>query len=294
MKKYLLIAAFLFTLNNPIPCGGKTSSGQQTETQKPGQHMTTDQRGTEQSPIVVKVLPTARSQEEADRDAKEQDERSANDGAIVSVTQKLVYATIALAGIGLLQLIVFGMQARRLKETVIAAKVSSDAYMSGERAWVITSAPEKVPTLGFEPDPGERRDFGGCGTKNTFFCSLLNRGRTAAKLLEMSIQYRRGNPVPPIPNYGTATPFNILLVPGDSVGTTVTLNPEAILTKAEWLSVRERKSFLFVYGFILYEDVYGRRHETRFGYLHYIPYEGDTRREEFSKLDLPSAYNQAD
>ena len=86
-------------------------------TQQPTQQ---EQHGTETSPIVVKVLPTPKSSEEAEAEAQDRKEKTASD-------RNLVNATWVLAGIGVLQLIVFGLQAAMLKKTVNAGTEQSKA-----------------------------------------------------------------------------------------------------------------------------------------------------------------------
>jgi hypothetical protein len=70
-----------------------------------------DQRGTDNSPVVVRVLPTPKTAEEAAEDqAKRDDESSAN--------WWMVRLTGLIAIIGLIQAWVFWKQAGRLKETI--------------------------------------------------------------------------------------------------------------------------------------------------------------------------------
>ena len=74
-----------------------------------------NQRGTEQFPFVVKTVPTPKSEEEAAKDKAERDDKSAADWWMVRLTA-------ALGCIGVIQAAVFGLQARRLRQTVEAMK----------------------------------------------------------------------------------------------------------------------------------------------------------------------------
>lgn len=94
---------------------------------KPEVKPTTDQQmtennhaGTEQSPIVVKIIPPKKDKIEADAAAKEKEEKK-------SIDDRLVFFTGCLAVIGLMQLAVFAWQARRLRQTVEATKEAADA-----------------------------------------------------------------------------------------------------------------------------------------------------------------------
>src|SRR3979411_1550049 len=88
---------------------------------------TTDHLGTQDSPLFVqdsplfvKVLPAPKTQEETERENNDRNEKVAND-------RNLVNATYVLAGIGVLQLFVFGYQALKLKQTVQSATEQSEA-----------------------------------------------------------------------------------------------------------------------------------------------------------------------
>jgi hypothetical protein len=87
-----------------------------------------DQRGTEQSPVIVKVLPSTKTKEEADTEkAKDLDQSSAN--------WWMVRLTAAIVFVGAIQTVVFGLQARRLKQTIdtmeeISSKQTADIQAS--------------------------------------------------------------------------------------------------------------------------------------------------------------------
>ena len=65
-NKFLLLAILVCALQNPVPCSGESIKKNQTKSQNSGQQVATEQRGTEQSPAVVKILPTPISKEEAE------------------------------------------------------------------------------------------------------------------------------------------------------------------------------------------------------------------------------------
>src|SRR5580658_4395213 len=92
----------------------------QSKSQQPQQTATTDQRGTQESPIVVKVLPATKTPEEAAEEKKDRDAKKANDG-------NLVILTGVLAFVGFCQLLVYGYQAKKLRETVESAGEQAEA-----------------------------------------------------------------------------------------------------------------------------------------------------------------------
>jgi hypothetical protein len=70
-----------------------------------------DLRGTDQSPISVRVLPTPKTDEETSQEKKNRDDLS-------SANWWMVRLTGAIGFIGLLQLFVFGLQAFQLRQTI--------------------------------------------------------------------------------------------------------------------------------------------------------------------------------
>jgi hypothetical protein len=103
---------------------------------------TPDVRGTDQSPLTVRVLPTPKTQEEAAQErAERQDQSSAN--------WRLVQLTGLLAAIGAVQTVVFAVQAHRLKQTIakmqeIAAGQTADMQASIKEATRAATAMEGV------------------------------------------------------------------------------------------------------------------------------------------------------
>ena len=84
------------------------------------QQAKSDQRGIEQSPLVIKVVPPLADEEKIATDKKDREEKSEADWWLVKLTG-------ILAAIGFLQLIVFGLQARRLRQTIEEMKVATKA-----------------------------------------------------------------------------------------------------------------------------------------------------------------------
>jgi hypothetical protein len=107
----LLSVAVVGQSNPPPPTPGiKRDQPNQpaADTQKESR---ADERGTEQSPIVVKVLPTAKTQQEAANDKANPLDKSSADWWMVRLTVVIVL-------LGSIQTFVFWIQARRLKQTI--------------------------------------------------------------------------------------------------------------------------------------------------------------------------------
>jgi hypothetical protein len=74
-----------------------------------------DKRGTIDAPFIIKSLPAEKNHQEADDEARDKNDKRWNDRATI-------FVAIATAVILILQLIVFGWQAHRLKQTIQAMK----------------------------------------------------------------------------------------------------------------------------------------------------------------------------
>src|SRR5438445_6626974 len=116
-----LIFILAIVLQNPSPSGRIVSQNQQSQAQPSQQPAQPNQRGTEQSPIFVKEVPTPKTEKESSQEAKDPEDKTANDRKLVDFTRDLVIVTAILGAIGCFQLMVFGLQARRLRQTVEAA-----------------------------------------------------------------------------------------------------------------------------------------------------------------------------
>ncbi|HKF71348.1 MAG TPA: hypothetical protein VKB68_06340 [Stellaceae bacterium] len=145
MRQVIVIAVLVMALGGtvnaqqrqlpPLPQPRATAPPAQPQTpaQSTQQQAAPDQRGTENSPVVVKVLPTPKTQEEAAQDQEERENKSSADRWMVRLT-----GLIAL--IGAIQAVVFWIQAGRLKDTIhkmdeIAAGQTADMkLMIGENA----------------------------------------------------------------------------------------------------------------------------------------------------------------
>src|SRR5690348_5385842 len=75
----------------PVPSAGEFSRPQESQSNASQQSPNPDQRGTDQIPLTVKVLPTPKTQEEIDGEKHRADEHATNE-------RGLTMATWALAG----------------------------------------------------------------------------------------------------------------------------------------------------------------------------------------------------
>jgi hypothetical protein len=95
----LLAVLFGFDVHSqePSPRAGEAAKPQQQESTSTQGQAATNQRGTENEPLIVKVLPTPKTQDEATQEAKDRNEKAANDRELVRYTRILDIITSILA-----------------------------------------------------------------------------------------------------------------------------------------------------------------------------------------------------
>jgi hypothetical protein len=252
-----------------------------------------DQLGTEKTPFVVKLLPAPKTQEEVAQETKDRADKTANDKKLVEFTRDLVAATLVLAAIGLLQLVVFGLQAHRLRQTVDAAAEQSAAMeRSITEANRMASAMEKVANdiaisakasadsivAVKERTAKQMRAYLtviiGTGvfqdrSKQLKFESkpfLVNSGHTPAH----KVRYRAKARILPVP---LPQDFDFPLSAEDVGAAMLGPQQNAVLSaivddfcndeEVGAIKVGKEKA-LYIWGIVNYEDVFGESHYTRF------------------------------
>jgi hypothetical protein len=111
----IVVLAFSFILLENIGCVAKKSVEPHADTVQSQQISQADNRSTLEAPFIVKSIPTEKSQQEAEEDARDKNDKRRND-------RVTIFTGIATAVILALQLFVFGWQAPRLKQTISTMK----------------------------------------------------------------------------------------------------------------------------------------------------------------------------
>jgi hypothetical protein len=264
-----IILLFVFSLNSRQP---------KSKPQQP-QQTTTDQRGTQGSPIVVKVLPTQKTPEEAAQDVDDQEKKTASDGNLVKLTG-------ALALVAFLQLLVYGYQAKKLRETVESAGEQAEAMERhiGEAARS-ADAMERIAatiqtgnqaiirayltvTVGDIHLFQERKGPGQDDLKFEARPNLTNTGNTPAR----NVGIRIAADILPIPipdDFQFPLPGNEIKnagIVGAHQTTILAGTVENFVPDAEIGTIKEgRTKALCVWGLIIYDDIFGESHQTKFG-----------------------------
>lgn len=222
------------------------------EPQPAQQNPPVDLRGTEQVPLIVKVLETPQSEAAAAQGIADREQQGARDGLLVKFTGDLALFTAFLAALSALQLAAFLYQGYWLRRTVKSAEDTTSrqlrAYVGVREFEIESFVVGEVPIVRFE---------------------IANFGQTPSyrTRIWVGVGYLP-NPMTgtfPEPNHGTT--FRVLN-PADSI--TRNTRAEGVLTREILDAITAKTTRLCVVGQVEYRDAFGRDHRTDFR-SHYDP-----------------------
>jgi hypothetical protein len=261
----------------PSPRRGEGRQPQQSQTQTPQQPPAANQRGTEESPLIVRSV---KSSDDAAQDTEDRKDKAANDRETIAINRNLVVIGFLQLAVFVGQLFVFGYQAWKLRQTVQAAvEQSRDMKASiavAQRAAEAAELSAKA-AIGVELPIISITDFalmeisagritGGVPPEvSELQLPFKNSGRTVASLIEQCIETIVVDALPTIPVYEHIYPF----VPGTLVEagkpSPVSIQNYFVrLTAVERDTIKDQTKSLWLYGYISFEDRLGERHESRF------------------------------
>jgi hypothetical protein len=225
------------------PSQRPTEVGQpkQDQPQTAKQPTPADQRGTETAPVIVKVLPTQPTAEQAKQDAKDREEKAANEYEAIKFNKALVIIGAFQLAVFIGQLLVFGWQARRLRQTV---DVMTDTAERQLRAYVvITSA---------EPGWNAAGDF-------TATVKFTNCGQTPAYNVSISRDVRALNwEAPQFPTIGAAATSKFTLAKDQPMEIELVLNNVAGTSDMRGQRFDGDRS-IYIFGEATYHDIFRER-----------------------------------
>jgi hypothetical protein len=239
---------------------------QQNETQE--QKAATDQRGTEQLPLIVQPLPTKKNAEITEQEKREAKEKTDSDWW----TRLLGILTIvALFG----QLVVFIAQAYFLKGTLTATAEAANAALRQVNASVALEAPNpvivKVKLAGYRNETDQTSDPendpvkpGQPPTICRILVAMQNIGRTDMKMIDSSIDWIVAATLRPIPDYTrVVSAKGGIFRKGDPVW--LWSDKHFIkLTDEERSDMQSGRKSLWAYGYFSYFNFVGERFEIGF------------------------------
>ena len=139
------------TSQPPSPSGGKPSNPNEGQPASSNHGASHDERGTEQIPLVVKIIPAPKNQAEINEEKYRADEHAANERGLTNATWVLAGFTLLLAMVASGQIGLFFWQLRLMREGVNdardaakAAQTSADATLLHARAAIASEISEIV------------------------------------------------------------------------------------------------------------------------------------------------------
>jgi hypothetical protein len=279
MRFIIAIVLLVASLQKPSPTPVKASNPKQQQSATGQQPPGNDQRGTEQSPLVIKTLESTKSQAETQKEADDRKRKTANDGWVVILT-----GVLAIVAIG--QLGVYLYQAIKLRETVRAAGEQSEAMERHiNEAARSAAAMEKIAntieagnqavmrayltvTVGIAIYQ-ERREPGQSDLKFESRPNLLNTGNTPARKVQIqTVADILPIPLPadfPFPLTGGSETKDAGVV-GAHQSCILAATVKEFVADHEVAAIKEARSkALCIWGLVTYEDIFGVSHKTRFG-----------------------------
>ncbi len=184
-----------------------------------------------------------------------------------------------MAFIGFLQLIVFGLQAHRLKQTVDATKIAAEAAkksaraaFAAQRAQVFVHiADENIDRLIKQAAYYEatlmQNAAGGGHDEASFTVDFVfkNLGPTRANLKEVQYEIVYKDRLPDEPDYTPRIiPFKKHVIGGNDETGSITHKLDRRLLAAEMLSLVRAEAKIYFFGRVTYTDIFGDDHEHGF------------------------------
>ena len=259
LRRIVLVAAFLIALggdsfgrsHRPSPSARESVQPPHAQTAQPNNDPTANQRGTEQSPFIIKVLPTPDSEQTRAAEARREDQKAANDEAIARFTGRLFWATVALSVIAIFQFGAFIWQGIQLQNAV---KASRDEFLASHRPkirlkhlWLAADIWQTDPII------------------VNLWC--VNIGTADARLQEIGLRYdvvREGAMLPAAPQINAAFQAGGAIVRPGLNNQFGNLNTGRVLTAEDNADIQQGRSKLYCVGFISYLDGADRLRITGF------------------------------
>ena len=208
-------------------------------------------RGSEEAPLIVRTLPSEKTEAERAEEAKDRSEKAATDrqlvyftAALAAFTAVLAVSTIALWWVtkGLRQFA--AEQASDMKSSIAVARQAADAAQSSSEASVAV----ELPIFIVESEINIGRGIG------RYSIPFGNHGRTPAVMTSDCLVLQLDSSLPPLPCY----PIDSVERVGSSRiverGHEYLVSRPASISDGNWDRIMKRECILWAYGYIEYID----------------------------------------
>lgn len=255
----------------PAPSIGEEGNPPQIHSPRIQQKAESDKREAEQSPLINKIINSPKTYAEANQERKDQNEKASQDWWIVRFTGAI--AAIALCQFLALiaQVIAMAYQAKRLRETVSQMQVSEErqlrAYVGISSIAIANVANPLPPTDGQSGPQTPAALTRDCGP--IAFVEIKNTGQTPA----YNVLHGTGIGIHEFPlqdSLSMGEPSGHITKGVLPVGATSdkTIIDDDLLTLQEIEQLRAGTAKIYVYGVIIYEDVFKKVRHTYYRYMH--------------------------
>jgi hypothetical protein len=224
------------------PPPSPTEPDRQTQTQTKGDQKkpSDDNRGTEQSPLVVKIIGTEPKAQNGTADNSESHQEKSPDWWTIG-------ATLALVCVGLLQFVAFIVQARRLGQTINIMKDTAERQL---RAYVGLKGVVTIANVAQGQKPIVTAPVGNFGQTPAYKVKLLPKTET--------IEFP--NPVK-VPGLRVVNPGND--------GFEIRASMKTVLTEMDMAALTNKQAAIYFFGEIIYYDMFCHHNRTtKFRLLH--------------------------
>jgi hypothetical protein len=268
-RQFVLGIALLFAL--VVDSNGQPSKGSPNSNPPPtqsAQQPAADQRGTDQSPLSIKILPGSNSEERAEKEEHERQEKVQIDEKVAFETQRvadytrwLAAFTLALFCAALGQIVLFWVQLRYMRVgtndtgvAALAAQSSADiakqSMVSSNRAYVHHNGCRWIS----HTDTKDGHNFWSIRPR------WINSGNTPTRHLSVHIQYLLLDAALD-PKYAFDIPLNAVPV-FSTIAPKGEIESEYYnISGADLIAVRDEKKFFYIWGVVRYRDVFPKTPE---------------------------------
>jgi len=236
-----------------------------------------EQRGTQESPLVVQVAPTPKTKEEIDQDSKDRNEKASDGRWTIRLTEVLAF-------IAFCQLLVYAYQSYKLKQTVESAGEQAKAMERhiGEASRAATAMEDiakKIQdgnkaiiraylTVTIGDALYQQRREGQGDLKFEARPNLINTGNTPARKVHIRVAADI-LPIPIPPDFAFPLPDREQLQDEGVVGSHQTYilagTVKDFVPDAEVARIKEGDGrVLCVWGYVTYEDIFGEPRFVKF------------------------------
>jgi len=243
----------------------------QTPSKASQQRATQQERGTEDSPVVVKVIPTEKSKGDLDAEKARQE----SDRQLVKLTSdlanytKLLFVATTALFLATVGLVVAGF--RQVRDARRSINAAEDSTKIAERALTELERPFvglEIIESGFKSELVSEEEYYVTLEENLTF-KYVNHGRSPATIIETSDKFDictpHNLPDPIDPNaIGNQVPFGVIVGANGGSSPLSTREQSKGIDKQEFMRVTSGDDNLIFIGYVRFRDIFNRTHVTGF------------------------------